>query len=174
MFHAFNKRRIFSSGMASVFSFVVLVILHVMIIAFLVLRQSSSGHAQLRERSNFVTILYPTETEAVLLKDDSPDYIIITSAAGGRKMLMDQFSSKVVKEKHMSDRRASIVLGDATSESKKAPPQVQLQHHMSAQVDGSKEFRDAENEVAKLMSKDYSGRSGPRRKPPINNHEPTD
>ncbi|XP_019264735.1 PREDICTED: uncharacterized protein LOC109242320 isoform X2 [Nicotiana attenuata] len=156
MFHAFDKRRILSSGMASVFSFVVLVILHVMIIALLVLRQ---GHAQLGDRSNFVTIL----TEAILLKDDD---IIITSVAGGRKMLMDQFSSKVMKEKHMSDRRASNVAGDATSESKKA--------HMTAQVDGSKEFRDAENEVAKLMSKDYSGRSGPRRKPPINNHKPTD
>ncbi|XP_009799929.2 uncharacterized protein [Nicotiana sylvestris] len=160
--------------MASVFSFIVLVILHVMIVALLVLRQSSSGHAQLLgERSNFVTILSTTETEAILLKDDSPDYIIITSAARGRKMLMDQFSSKVKKEKHISDRRASNVAGDATSESKKAPPLVQL-HPMTAQVDRTKEFRDAENEVARLMSKDYSGRSGPRRKPPINNHKPTD
>nr|XP_016445199.1 PREDICTED: uncharacterized protein LOC107770408 [Nicotiana tabacum] len=157
--------------MASVFSFIVLVILHVMIVALLFLRQSSSGHAQLL--SNFVTILSTTETEAILLKDDSPDYIIITSAARGRKMLMDQFSSKVKKEKHISARRASNVAGDATSESKKAPPLVQL-HPMTAQVDRTKEFRDAENEVARLMSKDYSGRSGPRRKPPINNHKPTD
>lgn len=38
----------------------------------------------------------------------------------------------------------------------------------------SKKFADAEDEVAKLMNKDYTGRNEPRRKPPINNHKPTD
>ncbi|TMX03787.1 hypothetical protein EJD97_014191 [Solanum chilense] len=88
---------------------------------------------------------------------------IVASAGGIRKMLVYQFSVK----------------GDAGFDSMKTS-------HMNVQADikknheigkneESKEFVDVEDEITKLLTKDYSGRSKPRRsKPPINNHKPTD
>lgn len=88
---------------------------------------------------------------------------IVASAGGIRKMLVYQFSVK----------------GDAGFDSKKTSHMnVQAdikKNHEIGKKEESKEFVDVEDEITKLLTKDYSGRSKPRRsKPPINNHKPTD
>ncbi|XP_015063519.1 uncharacterized protein LOC107008842 [Solanum pennellii] len=88
---------------------------------------------------------------------------IVASAGGIRKMLVYQFSVK----------------GDAGFDSMKTS-HVNVQadikkNHERGKKEESKEFVDVEDEITKLLTKDYSGRSKPRRsKPPINNHKPTD
>ncbi|KAK6798547.1 hypothetical protein RDI58_006250 [Solanum bulbocastanum] len=91
---------------------------------------------------------------------------IIASAGGIRKMLVYQFSVKgaagfdSVKTSHMNAQVDS---------------QIFEKNHERGKKEESKEFVDVEDEIAKLLTKDYIGRSKPRRsKPPINNHKPTD
>ncbi|KAG5624107.1 hypothetical protein H5410_009325 [Solanum commersonii] len=91
---------------------------------------------------------------------------IIASAAGIRKMLVYQFSVKgdagfdSMKTSHMNAQVYS---------------QIFEKNHERGKKEESKEFVDVEDEIAKLLTKDYIGRSKPRRsKPPINNHKPTD
>uniref|UniRef100_M0ZM89 Uncharacterized protein n=1 Tax=Solanum tuberosum TaxID=4113 RepID=M0ZM89_SOLTU len=53
--------------------------------------------------------------------------------------------------------------------------QIFEKNHERGKKEESKELVDVEDEIAKLLTKDYIGRSKPRRsKPPINNHKPTD
>ncbi|EYU44250.1 hypothetical protein ABFS82_08G035600 [Erythranthe guttata] len=47
-------------------------------------------------------------------------------------------------------------------------------YHVTKKKNESKYFLEAADEVAKLMVKDYGHGTKPRRKPPINNHEPKD
>lgn len=47
-------------------------------------------------------------------------------------------------------------------------------YYITKKIDESKAFLEAADEVANLMRKDYKGGDRPRRKPPINNHEPKD
>ncbi|KAL7101098.1 hypothetical protein ACP275_08G035700 [Erythranthe tilingii] len=47
-------------------------------------------------------------------------------------------------------------------------------YHVTKKKNESKSFLEAADEVAKLMVKDYGHGTKPRRKPPINNHEPKD
>ncbi|CAN4082737.1 unnamed protein product [Withania somnifera] len=116
---------------------------------------------------------------------------IIASAGGIRKMLFYQFSSKVVKQEQIADDIS--VTEDAAFDSMKTS-RIQVdsqifkkkgrnilgtiyfseQNHERSKKEESKKIVDAEDVVAKLMSKDYGGKVGPRRKPPINNHKPTD
>ncbi|KAL8471856.1 hypothetical protein ACS0TY_029191 [Phlomoides rotata] len=51
-------------------------------------------------------------------------------------------------------------------------PQMESNRIPAQKIEGSKEFVEAADEVATLMRKDYKGEGRPRRKPPINNHEP--
>ncbi|KAJ8567160.1 hypothetical protein K7X08_019368 [Anisodus acutangulus] len=133
-------------------------LIRLVLVALLVLQQHTSAQALFGKLRKKEWLKFPS----VRKDHDSVDGII-GSAGGIRKMLVHQFS---------------VVVTNAALDSKKGS-------HMNARVDRqilekntmkeeSKELVDVEDEVAKLMSKDYSGRSGPRRKPPINNHKPTD
>ncbi|XP_055805624.1 uncharacterized protein LOC129874372 [Solanum dulcamara] len=95
----------------------------------------------------------------------------IAFAGGIRKML---------KQEQMADDIS--VTGDAEFDSMKTPhmnaqvdSQILKKNHERSKKEESNEFVDVDDEIAKLMNKDYSGKSKPRRsKPPINNHKPTD
>ncbi|KAK4367636.1 hypothetical protein RND71_011428 [Anisodus tanguticus] len=123
-------------------------LIRLVLVALLVLQQHTSAQALFGKLRKKEWLKFPS---------DSVDGII-GSARGIRKMLVHQFSGKVVKQDQMAD-------------------DIQVDRQIlekNTMKEESKELVDAEDEVAKLMSKDYSGRSGPRRKPPINNHKPTD
>ncbi|KAK4712339.1 hypothetical protein R3W88_006852 [Solanum pinnatisectum] len=91
---------------------------------------------------------------------------IIASAGGIRKMLVYQFSVKGDGE--FDSMKTSHVNAQVDS-------QIFKKNHERSKKEESKEFVDVEDEIAKLLTKDYIGRSKPRRsKPPINNHKPTD
>ncbi|MCD7471651.1 hypothetical protein HAX54_012236 [Datura stramonium] len=154
------------------------------IAALLVLQQHTSAHAlfgklRKKERLKFTS----------MQKDHDSVDGIIASAGGIRKMLVYKFSIKVVKQDQMADDIS--VTGDAAFDSMKTSHMnVQVdsqilkkkarkihfpeQKHEKSKKEESKGFVAAEDEVAKLMSQDYGGKNGPRRKPPINNHKPTD
>ncbi|KAF3647264.1 putative leucine-rich repeat receptor-like serine/threonine-protein kinase-like [Capsicum annuum] len=149
----------------------------VLVIALLFLQeQHSSAHALFGKLRKKEWLKFNS-----MQKDHDSVDGIIASVGGIRKML--------VKQEHMVDDIS--VTGDATFDSMKTS-QVDTeilkknarnslgvinfseQNLERSKKEESKKFADAEDEVAKLMNKDYTGRNEPRRKPPINNHKPTD
>ncbi|XP_059294845.1 uncharacterized protein LOC132047885 [Lycium ferocissimum] len=151
--------------------------IRLVLVALLVLHQHSSAHdlfGKLRKKEwlEFTTIRKDHDSVSV----DG----IIGSSGGIRKMLVYQFSGKVVKQEHIAYGRASHMNADQvdsqifeknTRNSQGTVHFLDQQNHERSKKEESKEYVYAEDEVAKLMSRDYSERSGPRRKPPINNHK---
>ncbi|PHT91660.1 hypothetical protein T459_06773 [Capsicum annuum] len=130
----------------------------VLVIALLVLQeQHSSAHALFGKLRKKEWLKFNS-----MQKDHDSVDGIIASVGGIRKML--------VKQEHMVDteilkKNARNSLGVIN---------FSEQNLERSKKEESKKFADAEDEVAKLMNKDYTGRNEPRRKPPINNHKPTD
>ncbi|KAM3286372.1 putative protein isoform X2 [Capsicum chacoense] len=149
----------------------------VLVISLLVLQeQHSSAHALFGKPRKKEWLKFNS-----MQKDHDSVDGIIASVGGIRKML--------VKQEHMVDDIS--VTGDATFDSMKNTQvdseilkknarnslgviNFSEQNLERSKKEESKKFADAEDEVAKLMNKDYTGRNVPRRKPPINNHKPTD
>ncbi|PHT57007.1 hypothetical protein CQW23_05493 [Capsicum baccatum] len=130
----------------------------VLVIALLVLQeQHSSAHALFGKLRKKEWLKFNS-----MQKDHDSVDGIIASVGGIRKML--------VKQEHMVD--SEILKKNA--QNSLGVINFSEQNLERSKKEESKKFADAEDEVAKLMNKDYTGRNVPRRKPPINNHKPTD
>ncbi|XP_022849591.1 uncharacterized protein LOC111371692 [Olea europaea var. sylvestris] len=110
----------------------------------------------------------------------SVDHVDGRNSLRGRKLLLKYSSSinqDIEKLKEQGKHRTALQKSEANSRISIPMPPNSIDPNITPSNSSSsteKEGNSQSDEVVNMLRRDYKGLNNPRRKPPINNHKPTD